>query len=151
MRFKSSFSLYKRKIGSGKTVFYYRCYDENGNRVCGHSTGQTTKTAAREYCMLLMKDNRLLRGKYQSMPTFKEFAKGFWDDKPKGYLESVQARRKISKSYPDHAKITVVNHLLPQFGALRLDCITYDMVDKWLLSFKARNLSPATGITLLKY
>jgi integrase len=150
MRFKSSFSLYKRKSGSGKVVFYYRYYGEDGRRVCGRSTGQTTKTAAREYCIMLIKENKLVRGKYKRLLTFKEFAEGFWDDKPGGYLEHVKSRKNISKSYPDHARGTMVNHLIPKFGALKLDGITDTAVDKWLLSFPSRKLSHATGNNAFK-
>ena len=145
MRFKSSFSLYKRKVGRGKIVFYYRCYDKNGNRVCGHSTGQTSKTAAREYCMFLLKENRLVREKYQKMPTFKEFADGFWDSKKSDYLKYLASRKPISKTYPDLAGKITASHLLDKFGQLRLEAITSQMIDSWLLAFPAKGLSPATG------
>ena len=151
MRFKSSFSLYKRKIGNGKAVFYYQCYDENGRRLCGRSTGQTTKTAAREYCMVLLKENRLVQQKYQKLPTFREFAVDFWDVKKSEYLNSLKSRKVISKSYPDMGRATTTNHLLPKFGASRLDAITDQMIDSWLLSFPKRGLSPATGNNAFKF
>jgi hypothetical protein len=50
MRIKESYTLFKRTVPSGGVVFYYRTYNENGKRTCGHSTGETTKSAAREYC-----------------------------------------------------------------------------------------------------
>ena len=46
MRLKQPYSLYKRKLKSGKEVYYYQTYDEFGNRTSGKSTGQATKTAA---------------------------------------------------------------------------------------------------------
>ena len=151
MRFKASFSLYGRKVGGGKVVFYYQCYDANGRRLCGHSTGQTTKTAAREHCIRLFKENKLIRGKYQGIPTFKEFAADFWDIEKSGYLDSIRSRKKISRSYPDMGKMKTVNHLIPEFGALRLDAITDIMIDTWLLSFIKKGYSPATGNSCFKF
>jgi hypothetical protein len=60
MRLKEAFSLYKRKLVSGKVVFYYQAYDGQGRRVCGQSTGKTNKTAAREYCNELLRLGKLV-------------------------------------------------------------------------------------------
>ena len=151
MRFKASFSLYRRKVGGGKSVFYYQCYDANGRRLCGHSTGQTTKTAAREFCIALFKENKLIRGKYQRIPTFKEFAADFWDIEKSGYLQSIKSRKKISRAYPDMGKRQTVNHLIPEFGDLRLDAITDKMIDTWLLSFPKKGYSTATANNFFKF
>ena len=145
MRFKASFSLYRRKVGGGKTVFYYQCYDANGKRLCGHSTGQTSKTAAREHCIALFKEDKLIRGKYQRIPTFKEFAADFWNIEKSGYLHSIMSRKKISRAYPDVGQAKTTKHLIPEFGDLRLDAITDRMIDSWLLSYTKRGLSAATG------
>jgi integrase len=150
MRFKASFSLYRRRMRSGKVVFYFQCYDENGRRVCGHSTGQSTKTAAREYCNSLLKQEKLVKERYKKVPTLKEFAEGFWDVETSEYLVSLRSRKPLSKSYPDHCKATCKNHVLPKFGFMRLDGITEEMVDSWLLSFPLNGLSPATGNNAVK-
>ena len=151
MRFKSVFSLYRRKIKGGKAVIYYRCYDENDNRGCGHSTGLTSKVAAREYCMKLWRDNMLVRNNNQNIPTFKEFAVGFWDPKTSAFLKSLEARKEIADSYPAMGLLATKNHLIPKFGNIRLDAITDQMVDKWLLSYPDRGLSNATGNHQFKF
>jgi len=151
MRLRGSFSLYRRKVGGGKAVFYYRCYDANGNRVCGHSTGQTSKMAAREYCMRLMKEDKLVKHKYAGVPTFKEFATGFWDIETSDFLKSLKSRRVISRSYPDNGQTVAKNHLIPKFGPLRLDAITSQIIDSWLLSFPARGFSHATGNKVFRF
>jgi len=151
MKFRSTFSLYKRKLGHGKVIFYYQCYDENGRRVCGHSTGQRSKTAAREYCMNLFRQGLLVKDKNQKRITFTELANGFWDEKTGGYLDDLKSRKTISKSYPDHAKFTTNKHLVPKFGGMMLDAITDEMIDSWLLSFPKRGLSHATGNDALSF
>ena len=150
MRFKASFSLYRRRMGSGKVVFYFQCYDEKGRRVCGHSTGQSTKTAAREYCIDLLKQEKLVKEKYKKVPTLKEFAEGFWDVQTSEYFLHLRSRKVLSKSYPDHCKTTCKTHVLPKFGWMKLDAITDELVENWLLSFPSQGKSPATGNDAVK-
>ena len=42
------------------------------------------------------------------------------------------------------ASMIVKNHLIPKFGNLKLDAITSETVDGWLLSFPDRGLSNGT-------
>jgi hypothetical protein len=39
-------SLYKRRLATGRVVYYYQFYGEDGKRSCGKATGKATKTAA---------------------------------------------------------------------------------------------------------
>jgi hypothetical protein len=48
--------VYPRLKKNGKKVYYYRIYDENGKRKSGISTGLTSKTAARNYVIDLIKN-----------------------------------------------------------------------------------------------
>jgi hypothetical protein len=46
------FNLYKRPTTKkGKIVYYVRFYDEEGNRLPGRSTGQTSKSAAETWAI----------------------------------------------------------------------------------------------------
>jgi hypothetical protein len=76
MRVKDDFTLYRRKLASGIVVFYYQCYDTDGKRLCGHSTGKTTKTEARKECIRLLQAGLLVPAK-QKMPAFAEYAEGW--------------------------------------------------------------------------
>jgi hypothetical protein len=60
MRAKAVFSVFPRKLPGGKVVYYYQCYDANGKRLNGHSTGQSTKTAAAAYCMKRYREGNLI-------------------------------------------------------------------------------------------
>ena len=53
MRIKANFTVFGRKLPSGKRVFYYQCYDGKGRRQYAKSTGLTKKTEAVAYCMRL--------------------------------------------------------------------------------------------------
>jgi integrase len=138
MRVKDVFTVYPRRMKSGKVVFYYQCYDEDGRRVCGHSTGETTKTAARARCMRLFREGKLVPGKQKKVLTFGEFAQGWWEWESCPYLKRRMARRPITRRYAEKAKRNMNNHILPYFGKMRLDRISDEDIENWLLGFSER-------------
>ncbi|MCL1929323.1 MAG: integrase, partial [Treponema sp.] len=85
MRAKAIFTVFGRKLPSGKQVYYYQCYDEKGNRQWAKSTGITKKTEAVAYCMKLFRDGLLIPE--QKVPTFAEFSAGWWDIETCRYLK----------------------------------------------------------------
>jgi integrase len=144
MRVKDDFTLYRRKLASGIVVFYYQCYDADGKRLCGHSTGKTTKTEARKECIRLLQQGLLIPAK-QKMPTFAEYAEGWWDFETCDYLKNQKGRKDITESYANHCKAMVKNQILPYFGKTRLDKITSTDINNWLLGFKERKVINADG------
>jgi integrase len=125
--------------------FYYQTYDAQGKRTCGHSTGQTTKTAAREFCMRLLREGKLLPKKEPAMPTLKEWAADFWDMDKSKYLQGRRARRPITVGYVKNGKTYTDNQIVPFLGALRLDAITDEAIENWLNGFAGRGLSNGTA------
>jgi integrase len=130
MRYKELFTVYPRKLKT-VTVFYYQCYDNNGRRICGHSTGQRTKTAAKLYCMELYRKGRLIPEKKSA--TFKEFAVGWWNIKKCKYLEWRQIQNPLAPSTIDHYKTSLDLHIKPFFEKMTLCAITPEIVQKWIL------------------
>ena len=149
MRVKEAFSLFPRKLRSGRVVFYYQCYDEMGNRSSGLSTGQTTKTTARAYCMRLYREGSLFPVK-KRIPTFEEFAMGWWDWETCEYLKNQKGRKDITKSYADSCKAMVRNQILPFFGETPLDRISSEDINQWLLGFKERIFINEEGKEIIK-
>jgi integrase len=137
MRYKETFSLYRRRLLSGKVVFYYRTYNENGDLITGRSTGQTTRTAAKEYCIRLNREGKLVPEKtaHIKVPAFKDYSEGWWDYDTCPYLKSRKGRRPISRGYAAQGLYAVANHLIPAFGERRIDLITEAEVDQWLTAF----------------
>jgi integrase len=154
MRYKEPFTVYPRKLKT-VTVFYYQCYDSEGKRVCGHSTGQKTKTGARFYCMNLYRQGRLIPEK--KAITFAEFAAGWWDAKTCKYLEWRQVQNPLTPSTIDHYKTNLQMHIQPWFGKMRLNTITHETVQNWILhlskngySGSSINIQIATFKTMMK-
>jgi integrase len=139
MRLREAFSLYKRKTPCGRTVYYFQTYDAHGRRTCGHSTGQSTKTGAREYCNKLLREGLLLP-KQKKVPTFAEYAVGWWDFETCEYLHWRQGHKKMSRNYAQTSRRVVENHLIPAFGKMRLDEITGKMVDNWMTEFRKKEI-----------
>jgi integrase len=145
MRIRGTFTLYKRKLPSGVTGFYYRCYDEKGKRVCGHSTGQTTKTAAKEFCLKLLRAGKLVPKKETAIPTLREWAADFWDMEKSGYLKGRKARGYITIGYVKNGRTYTENQILPFLGDMRLDEITEVEIENWMNGFADRGLSNGTA------
>jgi len=135
MRYKEPFTIYPRKLKT-VTVYYYQCYDNNGKRICGHSTGQLKKTAAKMYCMKLFREGRLIP---ENKPvSFGEFADGWWNLKTCKYLEWRQMQNPLAPSTIDHYKTNMELHLKPYFGKMKLSSITPEVIQNWIMDLSRK-------------
>jgi integrase len=111
-------------------VVYYYAYDRDGKRVGGWSTGQTTMTAARLACNRLLKEGRLIPNSGY-MPTFAEYAQGWWEWESCVYLKKRRKRANLTQTYADNNKKNLNNQRLPYFGDMPMDKITKEEVENW--------------------
>ena len=130
MKIHNDFTLYFRVVPSGKRVVYFYAY-ENGKRLYGRSTRESTLTAARLKCNRLLKEG-LLSGKKANAPTFAEYARGWWDWDTCEYLKKRRKRYNLTQGYADQAKRNLDKILLPFFGEMRMDKITQEDVERFL-------------------
>jgi len=150
MRAKAIFSVFGRTLVSGKMVYYYQCYDEKGKRQWAKSTGITKKTEAMAYCMKLFRDGLLIPE--EKVPTFAEFSDGWWDAETSRYLKWRQLHKPLSNGSIHVHKKNFENHLKNYFAKYRLDEITPNVIENWLLHLseknekdgKKKNLKPKT-------
>ena len=142
MRVKAVFSVFGRKLPSGKMVYYYQCYDEKGKRQWAKSTGITKKTEAVAYCMKLFRDGLLIPE--QKAPTFEEFSYGWWDIETCRYLKWRQLHDPITQGTNDIHKSNFENHIKDYFAKYRLDEITPSVIENWLMSLVEKGLKPNT-------
>jgi len=151
-RYKQKFTLYKRPNSSGKPVYYYRTYDENGNRTAGRSTGMTSKGAAEDYCMDLYKEGKLVP---KQTETFAEFSEDFWVWDKCTYILRCNNLKKQKKSVSiEHARTErgyLVNHIQPYFGEKKLTAISKEDIEDFIIYLrKNKPLSPGTINHLIK-
>ncbi|MDR0442563.1 MAG: tyrosine-type recombinase/integrase [Treponema sp.] len=128
---RNDFTLYFRKVPSGKRVYYYYAYDDDGERLGPWTTGQFTKTAARNYCNAQIRKGVLVPG-IKGMTTFAVYAAEFWNWEKSEYLKDRRKRRKLTQGYADKCQKVADFTLIPYFGTMRLDRITGEVIDKWL-------------------
>jgi integrase len=143
MRYREQYTLIKRNLKSGKPVYYYRTYDENGNRTTAKSTGQSTKTAARTYCNELLKSGKLLNS---TDITFADYSMDWWIYEKCPYIRSrIERKGSFSHTHADISRMNLEKHILPVFEKFKLNKISSDQIETWLLSFKEKGLSNTTA------
>jgi integrase len=130
MKIHNDFTLYWRVFPSGKRVVYYYAYDANGKRQMGRSTGETNMTAARVKCNKLLKEGGLIPDNGY-MPTFAEYARGWWEWETCAYLKKRRKRYSLTQTYANNNKKNLNNQLLKYFGGMPLNKITRDDVENW--------------------
>jgi integrase len=125
MGYRQEISYYKRG-----DVYYCRGYDENGNRTSGKSTGQTTKTAAKEWAKKHF-DNGELSVKNEMR--FRDYAEDWWKWDKCLYVKTRRAKGRIGIEHVDVCRSYLDNHIMPYFGKLKLSKISPGTIDTWLL------------------
>jgi integrase len=144
MRYREPFTLFLRKLPSGKKIWYYQTYDKTNNRTCGFSTGKKSKTAAKAYCFDLLKKALLIPERRLSIK-FEKFAKNWWDWENCVYLKYMRKRKTVTLSYANTAKGVLKNYIMPVFGNKNLHDISSYHIENWLDSFSDKGLSNATA------
>jgi integrase len=143
MRVKAVFSVFGRKLLSGNRVYYYQCYDAKGKRQWAKSTGLSKKTEAVAYCMKLYRDGLLIPE--QKAPVFSEFSNGWWDIETCRYLKWRQLHDPITPSTICLHRSNFDNHIRDYFAKYRLDEITPERIENWLLALTEKGLKPSTA------
>ncbi|GHV80984.1 hypothetical protein AGMMS49944_27750 [Spirochaetia bacterium] len=132
MRVKANYTVFPRKMKTGRTIYYYQCYDENGVRTNPHSTGESLKTMANNKCQQLLKEGALIPAQRKKIMTFGEYAQGWWEWDTCQYMQSKKHRKGLNQDYVDGQRQFMNNWLVPYFGKMRLDRITREDCDRFL-------------------
>lgn len=123
---KQPFYLIKRKLNSGRNVYYYYFYDQFGNRTTPHSTGCSKKAEAFQYCVNLLKCNNLENNKTK----FKTFARGFFENGSIWYKDkalSGEVTQGTIKGYVSYFNY----HVMPYFSEMYIDKINPSVIKEF--------------------
>jgi integrase len=144
-RYKEPFTLYTRTNASGKEVYYYRTYDENGKRTTGISTGLISRPAAKLFCMNLYKEGKLVP---KQTETFADFSEDFWVWDKCTYILRCNNLKKDKKSVSrEHARTErgyLVNHIQPYFDKRKLTSIKKEDIEDFIIYLR-KNKPLAAG------
>jgi integrase len=151
-RYKEPFTLYPRKTKDGVTVYYYRTYDEKGRRTNGVSTGKTTERAAKNFCLQLFKEDKLVPKK---AVFFEDYTEDFWVwGKCMYILRCNNLNRTKKRISPEHAKTErgyLVNHIRPYFNKKKLTAIQERDIEDFIIHIRrTTKLSSGTINHLIK-
>lgn len=141
-RYKEPFTIFPRKLKSGKTIYYYRTYTPDGARTVAHSTGKTNKTQARCYCSELLKDGLLYLGGGVS---FRLYAKGFFSDSGQWYADKLQAgkgkEQPVARNTLSAYRHNCDDILVPYFGKYKVCDIKPSTIKQFRTTLIQRGLS----------
>ncbi|GHT91326.1 hypothetical protein FACS1894140_1710 [Spirochaetia bacterium] len=142
MRSKAVFTVFARKLVSGKVVYYYQCYDDYGKRLNAHSTGMAKKTQAVSFCMDLFRVGKLIPR--LRVPSFGEYCLNWFDPEKCEYLKWRKLYGETTQATLAIYRNNLENHLKPFFEKMNLAELTPLAVQNWLGYMAGKNFSNAT-------
>jgi integrase len=144
MKDETSFGVYKRKLKSGKTIYYYWAYLRNGKRVY-RSTGADTYEKAVLYCRNLLKVGKLAVDKHF---TFGEYTGQFFIYDACPYIKTRLLHGKTyTKGWAQAQRNLLTSRIVPEFGGMEIGEIYENRIEAWLLKLKQEG----TGIKTLNH
>ena len=144
MKQREPYTLFPRKMKSGKTVWYYRTYD-NDQRTTARSTGQRTKSAARTFVTELLKQNRLVP---QKNPLFRDYFADWWTWDKCRYVRGKRVKgARISPGYVENCRAFLDHHIMPNFGNKRISAISVKMIEDWQMSLLEKPSNRGTPLS----
>jgi len=136
------FTTYRRPGKNGKSVFYIRFRDDDGNLLPGRSSGQFSKGAAESWAYAQLKKGLVMPNKNI---TFERYAQDWWIYDKCPYIQGKLARGFTpARTYADDMRSMLERHILPYFKNLRLQKITPRHIENWIFSLRKTELSPTT-------
>ena len=132
MRYRMDYTLFKRKMPSGKTVYYYAVYDEDGKRIF-RSTGEKTKALADKYVRDLA-DHGRLGVKDRSLVTLNDYTRDFFVHGVCPIEKYNHSRgRSMTRSTLSVRRTALTEHILPHLGKYPVCNITPARINNWLI------------------
>ena len=130
MRITEPYTIFLRRLPSGKSVYYYQFRDEDGKRSPAYSTGTNKIAQARRVCQRLYNEGKF---KKSNEILFKTFASGFFDDESDFCKWKEVNGSSLAKSTIASYKRLLENQILPFFGSMKLKKINTDTVKRWIV------------------
>lgn len=141
MRITEPYTIFPRKLPSGKTVYYYQYRDDYGIRSSARSTGCDTLAKAKRFCQKLYNDNQF--SATRSTVLFSTFSKELFTENSR-YFEWKKINGKQLK--PETIRRYVVSleyQLLPFFDDMDIRKISKETIKEWVI-WASEKWSPKT-------
>lgn len=130
MNITEPYTIFPRKLPSGKVVYYYQFRDEHGVRSAARSTGCDTLPKAKRVCQGLYNSGQMGGTGGRS---FAAFAVKFFDDKSDWREWKRVAGRDIAPATLMSYNEILKHKIMPFFGKAKLKDITTADVKRWVV------------------
>ena len=135
------FGVYPRKLKSGKIVYYYWAYRDNGRRIY-RSTRVDTFEKAILYCRNLLKNGKLV---VEKSYLFENYVELFFVYNACPYIEKRLIRGKsYTKGWAQAQRNLLEARILPVFGKTDIREIYEKSIETWLLGLKKDGVGTKT-------
>jgi integrase len=138
---RKPYSLWKRKLPSGRTSYYARFRLDDGTFGTAKATGQSTKSAAESWAIDYLSRGQVIT---KENITFAEYANAYFDwDGP--YIKSLRLRgRQIGERHADNQQAYLDNYLIKEFGELKPKQIDAERIEEYAVELRTQGLSAST-------
>lgn len=130
MRVSEPYTIFPRKLKSGKIVYYEQHRLNNGTRSTPKSTGCTTEASAKRYCNKLYQQGAF---ETHSSLRFSIFTKDFFSKEKEFYKwKSVNNSKLTDETLLAYDKF-LRNQLLPYFADMQISAINRAEIKNWII------------------
>lgn len=130
MRATEPYTIFLRKLSSGKEIYYYQFRDDSGRRSSAYSTGTSKLSQAKRYCRKLYNEGKFRRG---AGVKFSAFTDGFFSHDSEYYKWKIVNNERITDETLLSYNKFLRNQLLPYFSDFTLSAITRSDVKQWII------------------
>lgn len=130
MRITEPYTIFARRLKSGRKVYYYQFRDESGIRSAARSTGCDTMAKARRFCQRMYNEGAFGQ---DSSRLFGTFARDFFDKEKEFYRWKLANLQRISDSTLQSYARLLNCQVLPFFEKVPLTRINTALVKDWII------------------
>lgn len=131
MRVTEPYTIFIRKLPSGKEVYYYQFRYPNGRRSVAKSTGCTSLSKAKRFCQKMYNSGEFDK---EEAPTFKVYTDGYFaPDSKYCKLKIALNNKPLKPKTLDAYNVALSCQLLPFFENYRMNEINADVVKDWVI------------------
>lgn len=149
MRITEPYTIFQRKLPSGRIVWYYQYRNEDGTRSNAYSLATDKKSVAIRTARDLYRSGKM----YQSAKSrlfFREFIKDFFSENSDYCKWRELVNRKLTPATRYRYENCVKFQLLPFFEKISINEITSAMIKEWIIwaseKWKPKSINSAKGV-----
>lgn len=157
MRLTEPYTVFLRKLQSGRKVYYYQYRRNDGTRSVPKSTGCTNRTKALRYCQFLYSNNKFDVDVVDVSIKFNKFCKDFFGENGEFRTWKRTNGADLKADTVRRYELSLDKHIVPFFKNTDIRDITKDRCKKWVvwasekLGLSPKSVNNAQGVLNLVF